>query len=106
METVERTLRAFADYPKVVELRHKSWSRIAPRRIGFSKRIERTRPLSTNRSFLFPSDKSLNQSAIYSTSERMAEMQRHGGNMRSRGNATIISTPGEIKKIAERIKPP
>jgi uncharacterized protein YecE (DUF72 family) len=26
METVARTLRVFADYPKVVELRHKSWS--------------------------------------------------------------------------------
>jgi uncharacterized protein YecE (DUF72 family) len=26
VENVERTLRAFADYPKVVELRHKSWS--------------------------------------------------------------------------------
>jgi uncharacterized protein YecE (DUF72 family) len=26
VESVERTLRAFADYPKVVELRHKSWS--------------------------------------------------------------------------------
>jgi uncharacterized protein YecE (DUF72 family) len=27
MANVERTLRAFADYPKVVELRHQSWSR-------------------------------------------------------------------------------
>ena len=26
IENVEKTLRAFADYPKVVELRHKSWS--------------------------------------------------------------------------------
>ena len=26
VESVERTLRAFADYPKVIELRHKSWS--------------------------------------------------------------------------------
>jgi uncharacterized protein YecE (DUF72 family) len=26
MESVEKTLRAFADYPNVVELRHKSWS--------------------------------------------------------------------------------
>ena len=26
VESIERTLRAFADYPKVVELRHKSWS--------------------------------------------------------------------------------
>lgn len=47
-------------------------------------------------SFYLPQGgRTLSLSATSSTSERMAEMQKHGGPTKSRGNATTIVTRGK-----------
>jgi uncharacterized protein YecE (DUF72 family) len=94
VESVERTLRAFADYPKVVELRHKSWSENSAEMNALLKENRASAVIIDDRSFRLPSDKSLNLPATYFTSERTAETQRRGGNMPNRGNATTTSTRG------------
>src|SRR5262249_32862431 len=43
LEKVETTLRWFYDYPKVVDFGTRAGARIAPRRMRFSKKIERAK---------------------------------------------------------------
>jgi uncharacterized protein YecE (DUF72 family) len=107
VESVERTLRAFADYAKVVELRHKSWSENSAETNTLLKENRASEVIIDEPKFSTSIRQELNLSATYFTSERMAEMQRHGGNMRSRGNGTTISTRElRSKKSQSALKPP
>lgn len=105
MEKVESTLRWFYDYPKVVELRHKSWS---------EKNAELKALLLENRASGVLIDEPKFATSIRQTAEAIGELfyfRAHGRNAKAWWNPKeswerydYLYSREEIKKHAQRIK--
>jgi len=105
VESVERTLRAFADYPKVVELRHKSWSENGD---------ETNTLLKDNRASEVIIDEPKFSSSIRQEFKPIGDIfyfRAHGRNAKAWWKHTeswerydYLYSRAEIKKIAERVK--
>ena len=105
MERVERTLHVFYDYPKVVELRHKTWD---------ERRDEIKVLLEANRASSVLIDEPKFSSSIRQGLETIGEIfyfRAHGRNAKawwrpkeSWERYDYLYSRQEIKKIAERIK--
>jgi uncharacterized protein YecE (DUF72 family) len=105
VESVERTLRAFADYPKVVELRHKSWS---------ENTSETKTLLQENRTSEVIIDEPKFSTSIRQEFNPIGEIfysRAHGRNAKawwkhaeSWERYDDLYSLAEIKKIAERVK--
>ena len=91
LESVQNTLRRFYDYPKAVELRHKSWNENNAE-IESLLLENRASDVLTNLNSRPQSARNQGQSEIFFTSAPMAVTPRHGGIQTNHGNATIIST--------------
>jgi uncharacterized protein YecE (DUF72 family) len=105
LEKVESTLRWFYDYPKVVELRHKSWS---------ERNTELKALLHENRASSVLIDEPKFAASIRQPAEAIGEIfyfRAHGRNARAWWNPKeswerydYLYSREEIKKHAERIK--
>jgi uncharacterized protein YecE (DUF72 family) len=105
VESVERTLRAFADYPKVVELRHKSWSENSEQTNAF---------LEENRTSEVIIDEPKFSTSIRQDFKPVGEIfyfRAHGRNAKAWWNHKeswerydYLYTRNEIKKIAAKVK--
>jgi uncharacterized protein YecE (DUF72 family) len=105
VESVETTLRAFADYPKVVELRHKSWSDNSEQRNALLKENR------TSEVFIDEPKFSTSIRQDFNPVGDIFYFRAHGRNAKkwwshdeSWERYDYLYTRAEIKKIAERIK--
>jgi uncharacterized protein YecE (DUF72 family) len=92
IERVQATLRRFYDYPKVVELRHKSWTENSAAMAVLLVENRASGVLIDEPSSPLRSGKNRKQSVTSFTSVPTAETPKRGGIRKNRGNAMTTCT--------------
>jgi uncharacterized protein YecE (DUF72 family) len=102
LEELEKILKRFYDYPKVVELRHQSWSENRDDIASLLQEYRASEVLIDEPKFKTSIRQQPEAIGMSSTFARMAATQRHGGMPKNHGKDTTTCTPAKRSSNTRR----